>query len=89
MYDSAQNMAGERRIKGVHNQASMLAYFERSIYSRRIDMIKSIFARLLATMFLVGVFGALSGCNTMEGAGRDIQQGGKAISGEAAEHKNY
>ena len=29
-----------------------------------------------------GTFGALAGCNTIEGAGRDIEQGGKAIKDE-------
>jgi Predicted small secreted protein len=42
-------------------------------------MIKRIFAPLLAT---------LTGCNTMEGAGKDIQQGGQAIKDEANEHRN-
>lgn len=51
-------------------------------------MIKSIFAVLLATVFLAGAAGALTGCNTVEGAGKDIQQGGKAITDEANEHKN-
>ena len=39
-------------------------------------MIKKLSASLLATLFLVGAFGTLSGCNTMEGAGKDIQAGG-------------
>ncbi len=52
-------------------------------------MIKRVFAPLLAALFLAGAIGALSGCNTMEGAGKDIQQGGKAITNEATEHKNY
>ena len=52
-------------------------------------MIKRIFALLLATLFLTGTAAALTGCNTVEGAGKDIQSGGKAIKDEAAEHKNY
>jgi predicted small secreted protein len=51
-------------------------------------MIKQIFASLLATLFLAGLFGSISGCNTVEGAGKDIQQGGQAISDEAKEQKN-
>ena len=50
-------------------------------------MIKKLFASLLATLFLAGAFATLAGCNTVEGAGRDIQQGGKALSEEAREHK--
>jgi entericidin B len=48
-------------------------------------MIKRIFAPLLAALFFVGFFGALAGCNTMAGAGQDIEQGGKAIKDEARE----
>lgn len=51
-------------------------------------MIKNIFVPLLATLFLVGATASLTGCNTVEGAGKDIQQGGKAIKDEANEHKN-
>jgi entericidin B len=31
----------------------------------------------------------LSACNTMEGAGQDIEAAGEAIEGEAREHKGY
>lgn len=51
-------------------------------------MIKSILTSLLATFFLIGTVTTISGCNTVEGAGKDIQQGGKAIKDEANEHKN-
>ena len=50
-------------------------------------MIKRIIASLLATLFLAGAVVTLTSCNTMEGAGKDIQQGGKAIKDEATEHK--
>ena len=52
-------------------------------------MIRRIVVPLFATLFLASLFGTLSGCNTMEGAGKDIQQGGKAIKDEAKEHKTY
>jgi predicted small secreted protein len=52
-------------------------------------MIKKFSASLLATLFMAGLFGTLAGCNTMEGAGKDIQRGGEAIKDEAREHKNY
>lgn len=37
--------------------------------------------RRLMALVLVAVFslGALSGCNTVRGAGQDIQEGGKAL----------
>ncbi len=50
-------------------------------------MIRKIMASLMAVLFVAGLFGTLAGCNTMEGAGKDIQQGGKAITDEAREHK--
>jgi predicted small secreted protein len=34
------------------------------------------------------VVGGLVGCNTMEGAGKDIQSGGKAVSDTAKEVKS-
>ena len=52
-------------------------------------MIKKLCAWLLTALFLAGAFGTLAGCNTVEGAGKDIQQGGAAIKDEAREHKNY
>jgi predicted small secreted protein len=57
-------------------------------YIRRLIMIKRIFVTLLASLFLAGTVVSLSGCNTMEGAGKDIEQGGKAIKDEAKENKN-
>lgn len=50
-------------------------------------MFKRIFTLLLATLVLASTTAILSGCNTVEGAGKDIQQGGKAIKDEANEHR--
>ncbi|HXN15619.1 MAG TPA: entericidin A/B family lipoprotein [Usitatibacter sp.] len=50
-------------------------------------MIKRIFSSLLASAFLAGAFGSVAGCNTMEGAGKDIEKGGAAIKNEAKEQK--
>ena len=50
-------------------------------------MIKKLFASLLATLFLANAFATLAGCNTVEGAGKDIEQGGKALKDEAREHR--
>jgi predicted small secreted protein len=44
---------------------------------------KPVYLLLLALAYAV----AISGCNTIEGAGQDIQRGGKAIEDEAQEHK--
>lgn len=51
-------------------------------------MIKRLFATALTTLFLATSVFALSGCNTIEGAGKDIEKGGKAIKNEANEQKN-
>ncbi len=48
-------------------------------------MIKKCLAAFLAALWLAGL---LAGCNTIEGAGKDIQRGGKAISDGAREIKN-
>ena len=50
-------------------------------------MIKRIFSTLMAGLFLAGVLGSLTGCNTIEGAGKDIERGGKAIKDEAREKR--
>lgn len=53
----------------------------------RFIMIKKTFVSLLATLFFAGTIAVLTGCNTVEGAGKDIEKGGKAIKDEAAEKK--
>ena len=51
-------------------------------------MFKRILVSLLATLFFASLFGTLVGCNTIAGAGTDIQQGGKALKDEANEQKS-
>lgn len=50
-------------------------------------MIKKTLTTLLAVMFLAGTAAVISGCNTVEGAGKDIERGGDAIKDKANEHK--
>ena len=50
-------------------------------------MVRKFFVSLLTVFFFASFFGALSGCNTVEGAGKDIEQGGKAIKNEAREQR--
>ena len=50
-------------------------------------MFKKFFV-LLSMLFLVSTAATLAGCNTLEGAGKDIQLGGKAIEDKANEHRN-
>jgi entericidin B len=88
MCASAQNIEGERRINIGRKRADIGGRFYLSFYYWRSKMIRNIMASLLATVFIAGLFGTLAGCNTIEGAGQDIQQGGKAIKDEAKEIKN-
>ena len=50
---------------------------------------EAIMARKLLTVLmalaLVGPLSAISGCNTVAGAGKDIERGGEKIQGEARE----
>lgn len=49
-------------------------------------MIKKAFVSMLMTLFFVSTFATLVGCNTVAGAGKDIEKGGKAVKDEANEH---
>ena len=48
-------------------------------------MIKRFVSSLMAAIFLAITFGTLAGCNTMAGAGKDIEKGGAAIERKANE----
>ncbi len=45
------------------------------------------FRTLLATFTMLGLFFAISGCNTFAGAGKDIERGGEAIQDTAKDVK--
>jgi predicted small secreted protein len=53
----------------------------------KLTMIKRIFMTLLTMLSIVGAAATFTGCNTVEGAGQDIEKAGGAISDEAREHK--
>ena len=53
------------------------------------DTRKRLIALALAATFALPSFALLSGCNTVEGAGKDIQAGGSKVKEEAREHKKY
>ena len=44
--------------------------------------------RLIA-LALAATYVLISGCNTVQGAGKDIERGGEKVQKEAQEHKNY
>jgi predicted small secreted protein len=48
-------------------------------------LVMTFFAIALGSYALVG----LTGCNTVEGAGKDIKAAGSGIQEEAQEHKKY
>lgn len=88
MYGAAQIILA---VNGNNDQAdkstAQRTFVQPCIFDRKFTMIRRILASLLATIFFAGVVGALAGCNTIEGAGADIQKGGKAIQDEAREQK--
>ena len=45
---------------------------------------KAFIAMVVGASFLM-----LGGCNTVEGAGKDVKAAGAKVEGEAAEHKKY
>ena len=47
-------------------------------------MLKNVVA-VLMMLGILGSFSVLSGCNTVAGAGKDIERGGQKIQGEAKE----
>jgi predicted small secreted protein len=53
------------------------------------DTMKRIILLALAATFALPSFALLSGCNTIEGAGKDVQAGGEKIKDEAKENKPY
>ena len=50
---------------------------------------KRLLALALAATFALPSVALVSGCNTVEGAGKDISAGGNKVKEEAKEHKNY
>jgi entericidin B len=50
-------------------------------------MTKRIATIVLFALTLAGAASILSACNTMEGAGKDVQQGGKSIENSAKSNK--
>ena len=43
--------------------------------------------KILSTLLMLAFAVSLSACNTVEGAGKDIQKGGEKIEQKADEHK--
>lgn len=62
--------------------------FSTNFYDWRLIMFKRMFALMLTALYLAGTTITLTACNTMEGAGKDIEKGGEKIQEEAVEEKN-
>lgn len=43
---------------------------------------------LFTTLFVSALL-TITGCNTMEGLGKDVKKSGNALENSASEHKNY
>ena len=39
--------------------------------------------KFLATLMIMGMLGAIAGCNTMHGMGQDIERGGEKVQEKA------
>ncbi len=50
-------------------------------------MFKRLFTMLLTFLAIAGATMTFTGCNTMAGAGKDVQKVGGAITNEANEHR--
>jgi len=50
-------------------------------------MLKKTFSTLLTALFLVGLLGSITACNTMHGFGQDVEHGGEKIQKESNEHR--
>lgn len=54
---------------------------------RLVAMIKKFMLVFVALSFASPIL--LTGCNTVEGAGKDVESAGKAVKNEARENKTY
>ncbi len=52
-------------------------------------MLKKLVSSTLATAFVLSAFATLAGCNTIQGAGKDVERAGEKVQQEAAENKKY
>jgi entericidin B len=52
-----------------------------------VFIMKRLIALMLATSYVM--LAGLAGCNTIQGAGKDVERGGEKIQKEAQENKKY
>jgi entericidin B len=56
-------------------------------FPERNIMAKRMATTILSLLILLGAVSALSACNTIEGAGKDVQHGGRALEDSADRNK--
>jgi predicted small secreted protein len=56
-----------------------------NVHRRKGFNMKRFIALVMAASFAV----LATGCNTMQGLGRDVEKGGEKVQKEAVEHKKY
>ena len=78
----------DRCIRGERLTATTRLTRDHQPNERGITM-KRLLALALAATFALPSLALMSGCNTVEGAGKDIQKGGEKIKEEARENKKY
>ena len=43
--------------------------------------------KIIAATIMLGIFGFMAGCNTMEGVGKDVERGGEKMQDSAKDTK--
>jgi predicted small secreted protein len=74
-------------VAQTHAAGVIYKVVQTTLNKQEIQMTKKFISSLMAAMFLALTIGALAGCNTMAGAGKDIEKGGAAIEKKANENK--
>ena len=72
------------RLAGTSIGMSLVQIFPRVRGVQRRITMKALIAIIVGASFLM-----LGGCNTVEGAGKDVKAAGTKVEGEAKEHKKY
>ncbi|GGB32565.1 hypothetical protein GCM10011502_02000 [Oceanisphaera marina] len=76
---------GSERIGWLSLGSAIESILELFIHRKKDEiMIK----KIMAVLMVVGLFGGLAGCNTVAGAGKDVQRGGEAVE-DAARDVQY
>jgi predicted small secreted protein len=76
-------------LKG--QETEMIKLFSRAALDPKnkkgVFVMKRLIALMLATSYVI--LGGLAACNTIQGAGKDVERGGEKIQKEAQENKKY